>query len=86
MLDKVRKLLFGPETAETPDQVSRFPGWKLHPLKADLDSSVSRYSRPPIALLTPQRHHRIDLGRPARGEVGGQQRAPGKNERSHNEH
>jgi len=33
--DKLRKLLFALETAETIDQVSRFPGWKLHPLKGD---------------------------------------------------
>jgi proteic killer suppression protein len=30
------KLLFALETAETLDQVSRFPGWKLHPLKGDM--------------------------------------------------
>ena len=34
--DKLRKLLFALETAEVLDQVSRFPGWKLHPLKGDL--------------------------------------------------
>ena len=33
MADKLRKLLFAIETAETLDQLSRFPGWKLHPLK-----------------------------------------------------
>jgi proteic killer suppression protein len=36
MADKVRKLLFALETAETLDQLSRFPGWKLHPLRGDL--------------------------------------------------
>ena len=36
MADKLRKLLFGLETADDLDQVSRFPGWKLHPLKGDL--------------------------------------------------
>ena len=36
MADKLRKLLFALETAEDLDQVSRFPGWKLHPLKGDL--------------------------------------------------
>ena len=36
MADKLRKLLFALETAETLDQLSRFPGWKLHPLKGDL--------------------------------------------------
>ncbi len=36
MVDKLRKLLFALETADDLDQVSRFPGWKLHPLKGDL--------------------------------------------------
>ncbi len=36
MADKLRKLLFALETADELDQVSRFPGWKLHPLKGDL--------------------------------------------------
>ena len=34
--DKLQKLLFALETAETLDQLSRFPGWKLHPLKGAL--------------------------------------------------
>jgi proteic killer suppression protein len=34
--DKLRKLLFALETADGLDQVSRFPGWKLHPLKGEL--------------------------------------------------
>jgi toxin HigB-1 len=34
--DKLRKLLFAVETAETLEQLGRFPGWKLHPLKGDL--------------------------------------------------
>jgi proteic killer suppression protein len=34
--DKLRKLLFALETAEALDQLGRFPGWKLHPLKGDL--------------------------------------------------
>jgi proteic killer suppression protein len=33
MADKLRKLLFAIETAETLDQLARFPGWRLHPLK-----------------------------------------------------
>jgi len=37
MADKLRKLLFALETADDLDQVSRFPGWKLHPLKGDLE-------------------------------------------------
>jgi proteic killer suppression protein len=36
MADKLRKLLFALETAEAVDELSRFPGWKLHPLKGDL--------------------------------------------------
>jgi proteic killer suppression protein len=36
MADKLRKLLFALETAETLEQLRRFPGWKLHPLKGDL--------------------------------------------------
>jgi proteic killer suppression protein len=35
MTDKLRKLLFAVETAETLEQLRRFPGWKLHPLKGD---------------------------------------------------
>jgi len=35
MADKLRKLLFALETAETLEQVGRFPGWKLHPLKGE---------------------------------------------------
>jgi toxin HigB-1 len=37
MADKLRKLLLALETAESLEQVQRFPGWKLHPLKADLE-------------------------------------------------
>ena len=36
MADKLRKLLFALETASDLDQVNRFPGWKLHPLKGDV--------------------------------------------------
>lgn len=36
MADKLKKLLFALETAETLDQLGRFPGWKLHPLKGDM--------------------------------------------------
>jgi len=36
MADKLRKLLFALETAETLEQLGRFPGWKLHPLKGNL--------------------------------------------------
>jgi len=34
--DKLRKLLFAIETADSLDQLGRFPGWKLHPLKGGL--------------------------------------------------
>lgn len=33
LADKLRKLLFALETAENLEQVARFPGWRLHPLK-----------------------------------------------------
>ena len=36
MVDKLRKLLFALETADHLNQVSRFPGWRLHSLKGDL--------------------------------------------------
>jgi len=36
MAGKLSKLLFSIETAETLDQLGKFPGWKLHPLKGDL--------------------------------------------------
>jgi proteic killer suppression protein len=36
MSDKLRKLMFALETADTLEQLSRFPGWKLHPLKGEL--------------------------------------------------
>jgi proteic killer suppression protein len=36
LADKLRKLLFALETAQTLEQVGRFPGWKLHPLRGDL--------------------------------------------------
>jgi proteic killer suppression protein len=34
--EKLRKLLLAIETADTLDQLGRFPGWRLHPLKGDL--------------------------------------------------
>ena len=36
MADKLRKLVFALETADDLDQMRRFPGWKLHPLKGSL--------------------------------------------------
>ena len=41
MDDKLGKLLFALETAEDLDQLGRFPGWKLHPLKGVLKGSWS---------------------------------------------
>jgi len=32
----LRKLLFAIETAHSLEQLKRFPGWKLHPLKGSL--------------------------------------------------
>jgi proteic killer suppression protein len=36
MAEKLSKLLFAMETAETLEQLGKFPGWKPHPLKGDL--------------------------------------------------
>jgi proteic killer suppression protein len=36
MASKLSNLLFAIETAETLEQLGKFPGWKLHPLKGDL--------------------------------------------------
>lgn len=36
MVDKLGKLLFAIETAETLEQLGKFPGWRLHPLKGEL--------------------------------------------------
>jgi len=54
MADKLRKLLFALETAETLDQLGRFPGWKLHPLKGD------------ERILEPDRHRKLAVGFPLR--------------------
>jgi proteic killer suppression protein len=35
MAEKLRKLLGAFETADALEQMKRFPGWKLHPLKGD---------------------------------------------------
>lgn len=35
-VDKLRKILFAMETAQEIEQLRRFPGWKLHPLKGEL--------------------------------------------------
>lgn len=39
--DKLRKLLLAMETAENLDEISRFPGWRLHPLKGSLQGCWS---------------------------------------------
>jgi proteic killer suppression protein len=36
MVDKLRKLLLALETATALEQLGRFPGWRLHPLKGDM--------------------------------------------------
>lgn len=36
MVDKLRKLLLALQTADSLDEVGRFPGWKLHPLKGEM--------------------------------------------------
>jgi len=35
-VEKLRHILFALETAETVEQVGRFPGWRLHALKGEL--------------------------------------------------
>ncbi len=35
--DKLRKLLFAIETAAAIDDLAQFPGWRLHPLKGNLE-------------------------------------------------
>jgi len=42
MADKLRKLLFALETAETLEQLGRFPGWKLQRiLEPDCDRKLA---------------------------------------------
>ena len=36
LVDKLGKLLLAMETASDLEQLNRFPGWKLHPLKCNL--------------------------------------------------
>lgn len=35
MVDKLRKLMLALEAAASLDQLMKFPGWRLHPLKGD---------------------------------------------------
>jgi toxin HigB-1 len=35
--EKLRNLLFVLKTANGLDQVAKFPGWKLHPLRGELE-------------------------------------------------
>jgi len=37
MTDKLRKLLLALDTAANLEQLRRFPGWRLHPLKGDFE-------------------------------------------------
>ena len=55
MADKLSKLLLALETAGTLEQLGRFPGWKLHPLKGGLKGlwSLSVYRK--LALGFPLR-------------------------------
>jgi len=41
MADKLRKLMFALETANGLDPLRRFPGWKLHRLKGDMEGCWS---------------------------------------------
>ena len=36
MVDKLSKLLLALQTADSLEQVGKFPGWKLHPLKGEM--------------------------------------------------
>lgn len=40
-VDKLKKLLLAIETASSLDDLAVFPGWRLHPLKGDLNGSWS---------------------------------------------
>lgn len=53
MADKLSKLLFALETAETLEQLRRFPGWKLHPLKSGLEGLMEPdcYGKLAVGLL-----------------------------------
>jgi hypothetical protein len=55
MADKLRKLPFALETAEAIEQLSRFPAWKLHPLKGGLQG-----------VLEPDCHRKPALDSPLR--------------------
>ena len=41
MADKLKKMLFAMETARGLEEVGLFPGWRLHPLKGDLEGFFS---------------------------------------------
>jgi proteic killer suppression protein len=43
MSDKIGKLLLALETAETVEQLGRFPGWRLHRLKGELERRKADY-------------------------------------------
>jgi toxin HigB-1 len=55
MAEKLSNLLFAIETAETLEQLSRFPGWKLHPLKGELKGLWSLTRNRELALDLPVR-------------------------------
>ena len=41
MADKLKKMLFAMETTKGLEEVGLFPGWRLHPLKGDLEGFFS---------------------------------------------
>jgi len=49
MADKLRKLLFALETSKNLDQMGRFPGWRLHPLKGNLKDFLEPYRHRKLA-------------------------------------
>ena len=55
MADKLRKLLLAMETAETLEQLGRFPGWMLHPLRGDLKGFVEPDGHGKLAVDFPLR-------------------------------
>ena len=64
LADRIRKLLFAMETASGLDDLKRFPGWRLHPLKGALAGrwslSVSGISSADIPLFRAGQRSRRD--------------------------
>ena len=67
MADKLHKLLFALETAASLEQLDRFPGWKLHPLKGGLNNASGA-----LVNFQPDRHRKLaaDFRIPGEDEHG----------------